>query len=214
MGEMVADEMTSEIERAFAAGAVSKITLVGHSLGGLVFRAALPHLKQFKEFFYSYIALGTPHLGYFHSNNKLLSLGIWVVGGVRGTPALKEISLSDSKAIEDTTLYDLSKGKGLDWFNSVILVGSTQDCYSPIESAIIQMSERLENSKIYKGLKKMQRSLTKKLRKCEVHRINVNYLMAEGSIDTYIGRKAHIQFIDNHELIKMIMFRYSHIFDD
>lgn len=52
MGEMVADEMTFEIEKAKTEGLVSKITLIGHSLGGLIFRAALPYLRNFKELFY------------------------------------------------------------------------------------------------------------------------------------------------------------------
>jgi len=51
----------------------------------------------------------------------------------------------------------------------------------------------------------MQKNLTKKLKDSIVHRINVNFLISEGSIDTYIGRKAHIQFIDNSELLKMII---------
>jgi len=127
MGEMVADEMTFEIEKAKAEGMLTKITLIGHSLGGLIFRAALPYLRQYKHVFHTYISLATPHLGYFDSGNRLLSLGMWLVGGVKGTPALNEIRLIDAKTMEGTTLYKLSKAKGLNWFKKVMLLGSTQD---------------------------------------------------------------------------------------
>lgn len=210
MGEMVADEMMAEIEKSI--NFISRITLVAHSLGGLIFRSALPHLCLYKELFHTLITLGTPHLGYFHSGNRLLSLGMWVVGGIKGTPALKEIRLLDSPQLKKTTVYKLSKGKGLNWFKNVILVGSTQDFYSPIESALIQMSDRVESNSQYKNLRKMQERLADKLSDCNVHRLNLNFLISEGSIDTYIGRKAHIQFIDNSELLKMLVYRFRDIF--
>jgi pimeloyl-ACP methyl ester carboxylesterase len=212
MGEIIADEMIFEIEKAKTEGIVTKITLIGHSLGGLIFRAALPYLRNFKEMFHSYISLATPHLGYFDSGNKLLSLGMWLVGGVKGTPSLNEIRLIDAKSIEETALYRLSKARGLNWFKTVILAGSTQDCYSPIESALIQLSERLEGHGNMHKLKNMHKHLIKKLQNWIVHKINVNFLISEGSIDTYIGRKAHIQFIDNSELLKMIVHTHSEIF--
>lgn len=137
---------------------------------------------------------------------------MWLVGGVKGTPALSEIRLTDSKSIEETALYRLSKARGLNWFKTVILAGSTQDCYSPIESALIELSERLEGHGSIHKLRHMHKHLIKKLHDCKVHRINVNFLISEGSIDTYIGRKAHIQFIDNSELLKMIVHSHSEIF--
>lgn len=209
---MIADEITSEIEKAKTQGLLTKISFIGHSLGGLTFRAALPHLKRYKDLFHTFITLATPHLGYFHSGNRLLSLGMWVVGGVKGTPVLNELRLLDAPNIEDTAIYRLSKGKGINWFKVVILAGSTQDCYSPIESALIQMSDRLKGNKLFRALRKMQQNLVEKLSECNVYRLNANFLISEGSIDTYIGRKAHIQFIDNSELLKMIVYRHGSIF--
>lgn len=40
-----------------------KIIFVGHSLGGLIIRNSLKHLLNYKDKFYAYISLNTPHLG-------------------------------------------------------------------------------------------------------------------------------------------------------
>ena len=33
-------------------------------MGGLIVRASLPYLKEYKDLFYSYLSMGSPHLGY------------------------------------------------------------------------------------------------------------------------------------------------------
>jgi len=90
---------------------------------------------------------------------------MWVVDFVSGSPSLSEIRLADDKEIEKTSLYKLSAGKGLDWFEVVVLVGSSQDLYSPQESALIQLSERLYDMTLADELVKMQARLSKKLSK-------------------------------------------------
>jgi hypothetical protein len=48
-------------------------------MGGLVVRAALPHLMSFRDQMYTYMSLGTPHLGYLVKNKATLvnSGSIW-----------------------------------------------------------------------------------------------------------------------------------------
>jgi triacylglycerol esterase/lipase EstA (alpha/beta hydrolase family) len=127
MADLVSDEITYHIELQLFKSKLSKITLIAHSLGGLVFRAALPHLSQFKHYFSSFITLATPHMGYFHSDSKLLSVGMWLFNGVKDAPSLKEIRLMDSKNINESTIYKLSEEIGLEWFENIVLVGSHQD---------------------------------------------------------------------------------------
>lgn len=40
-----------------------KISLIGHSLGGLIVRSSLVYLKKYKEKFETVITLNSPHLG-------------------------------------------------------------------------------------------------------------------------------------------------------
>jgi triacylglycerol esterase/lipase EstA (alpha/beta hydrolase family) len=56
---------------------LTKLTFVGHSLGGLIIRSALPRLEEFKGCFHGFVSLGSPHLGYLGSSNALISAGMW-----------------------------------------------------------------------------------------------------------------------------------------
>ena len=153
MSKLVAEEISTEIKKLWLIGNVNRVSFIAYSLGGVIIRAALTYLEEFKSLFSTYISLATPHMGCFYSGNKLLSLGMWVVNGLTRDQLLSEIRLSDENDIKETTLYSLSTLKGLDWFKVIVLVGSSQDWYSPLESALIQMSERINGLSIYNDLK-------------------------------------------------------------
>lgn len=116
LGKVAAKEMIYEIEKLKIYGPVEKITLVGYSLGGLILRAALKHMKKYKKLMHGFVTLATPHFGYFHTHSKLLSIGMWLIGGFKEIPSLNEIRHKDASNIEDTAIYKLSKAKGLEWF--------------------------------------------------------------------------------------------------
>lgn len=46
-----------------------------------------------------------------------------------------------------------------------------------------------------------------------MYRIDVNFNIEETSFDSMIGRTAHILFLENEELLKMIVARYKVIFN-
>ena len=54
---------------------LGRLSFIGHSLGGVVIRAALPYLRQFKDRMYTYITLSSPHLGYMYNSSKLVDAG-------------------------------------------------------------------------------------------------------------------------------------------
>jgi len=209
LGEIIAAEIKFKLQRYIDADKLECITLIGHSRGGLVVRAALPHLEEYSKYFHGLVTFATPHYGYIHSKSKLLSIGMWAVSRFTKDPTVGEMRLSDKSNIEECALYVLSNAKGLEWFKHVLLVGSSHDTYSPLESALIQFSERFsENSNI----KTICDNIQKKLKASKVTRVNVNFKFADSSIDTYIGRMGHIQFVENSELLKMIITRYDKIF--
>ena len=73
MGKRLAKEVTFHIETEYSnVERVEKITFIGHSLGGLIVRAALPHLERFKFQMNGFISLCSPHLGYIYKPSKLL----------------------------------------------------------------------------------------------------------------------------------------------
>ena len=90
-------------------GMLGRVTLIGHSLGGLVLRAALKHLEEFKDVFYGLVTLATPHYGYIHSVSKILSVGMWAFSKLTKNPTVSEMRLSDNINIEESTLYKLAE---------------------------------------------------------------------------------------------------------
>ena len=50
--------------------------------------------------------------------------------------AIKELNIEKNNS-ESRYLHDISTGEGLDWFNSVILVGAIDDSYVPLYSSLV-----------------------------------------------------------------------------
>lgn len=137
MGVRLAEEVKNYIQQFCPITCLARISFIGHSLGGLIIRAALPHLEEYKDKFYTYISLSSPHLGYMYNNNQLFNAGMWFLKKWRKSVSLTQLSMSDAKDVEDTCLYKLSTFQGLKWFQNVVLVCSWQDQYAPFDSARI-----------------------------------------------------------------------------
>lgn len=100
------------------------ITFIGHSLGGLIIRSALPHLDSYKHLMHSFISLGSPHLGYMYNTNSLINAGLWFLKSWKKSTCLQQLSMSDHSEKNQTYLYLLSNQQGLNWFKHVMFVGS------------------------------------------------------------------------------------------
>lgn len=48
-------------------------------MGGIIARAALPHLKEFWGQFGFYCSLSSPHLGYLSGADNMIKAGLWVM---------------------------------------------------------------------------------------------------------------------------------------
>ena len=86
---------------------------MGHSLGGLIIRAALPKLKAYKDRMFTYMSFGTPHLGCSNNNSTLVKTGLKFFSKVMGHKSLNEISLSDASDLKDCYLMKLSAAEVL-----------------------------------------------------------------------------------------------------
>lgn len=106
-------------------------------MGGLICRAAFPHLENLQAKFHTFISLGSPHLGYMYNSGKLFNAGMWFMKRWNKSIALSQLSMQDESQVEQTVLYRLSEMQGLAWFNHVVLVCSNQDSYVPFDSARI-----------------------------------------------------------------------------
>lgn len=103
---------------------LNKLSFLGHSLGGLIIRSALPYLQQFRSQFYGYMSMGSPHLGYMYNSNSLVSAGMWFLKNWKQSQCLQQLSMTDAQDKKQSYLYQLSKTQGLAWFKHIVFCSS------------------------------------------------------------------------------------------
>ena len=124
-----------------------KISFVGHSLGGIIIREALTHLKSLRQHFFSYVSLSVPHLGCRKNKSMLVSLGMKYLKRFKKDVVISQLQLDDEKDFKDTFLFRLASRDCLHWFKNILLVPSPQDSYAPYSSARIQPKKPSGQSK-------------------------------------------------------------------
>lgn len=175
MGEKLAIEIC-EFVRDFELEQDLLIHMVGHSLGGIIARAALAHLKGFQMG--SYVSFSSPHLSYLHGTKPVIETGMWFLRKFKKTYSLEQLSMSDSRELEDCFMYKLSKSGSLGRFRKAILISSFEDSYVPWHSARIQC---------YKGSVLERKSEVEATMVAnllggdleEIHRIDISYEIVE-----------------------------------
>ncbi|CAD8063859.1 unnamed protein product [Paramecium primaurelia] len=186
-----------------------RLSFIGHSLGGLIIRAALPQLREYKEFMHTYVSLGSPHCGYASSESVLVDTGLMMIQKWNKCKTLEELSQRDHKDVKNTYIYNLSKAEGLNWFNNVVVMSSFQDHYVPFHSALIQKIENVNDQKV----QAYNEIVSNILSKCgKIDRFDINFQITKKKLDKFIGRAAHIEFIDNLTLVKMFVYLYDEYF--
>ena len=211
MGKKLASEVKSYIKEWNNGLIFKKISFIGHSIGGVIIRAALPNLEEFKDKFWLYLSLSSPHLGYVFSDSTLIKTGMWVLKRWKGSKSLEQFMQNDNKDLNETCLYKLSEYNGLNWFKYVYLLSSHQDNYSPYESSRIQINN-LSNDKNADNYKNMACNILSKLTNNTLKRIDVNFVIQEKNFDTFIGRTAHIQFLENTDFMKIMFYSIEDLF--
>jgi len=214
MGGKLATEVQTYIAEYFPKNSLQKLSFIGHSMGGLIIRAALPLLADLKQKLHFYMSLSTPHLGYIHKTSKLIDFGICLLKLFKSSLSLSQLTLKDCKDRRMCALYSLSTFKGMEWFNHVFLFGSAQDEYAPLESARVQLSEEsLRRPKSGPILREMMHNIIASLPAESLHRVDVNFSLDQAGLDRVIGRAAHIQFLENSALMRTLVFGFPELFE-
>jgi len=190
-----------------------KISFIGHSMGGLIIRAALPYLQSLSDKFSFLITLSTPHLGYGYKSSTLVDAGMWFIKKFKKSLSMQQLTMSDDKTLESTCLYKLSKLEGIEWFKDLSFVSSFQDEYTPYESARVQVSTTANNDKNGVIMKRLSENLLSRVQADKIHRIDVDYKIKKKNLDTFIGRAAHIEMLDNESMINMILHSCASFFE-
>lgn len=159
------------------------------------------------------MSFSTPHLGVSAGDSKLVETGFNILTSWKQFTSLKQMGLKDSDNYKDAFLYHLSNQEGFNWFHEIILVSSPQDTYSPYDSSRIQLSKVNSSSKSTQDIYgSMVENINNKLRRHKIRRVDVCMKFAKSSLDTFIGRAAHIALITDGILLDALAVRYSSMF--
>ena len=116
------------------------------------------------------------------------------------------MTMSDAKPSTETFLYQLSERVGLNWFKLITFVGSYQDSYAPFDSARIEISSKSRSKEDTQS--RMVQNILRQLQIPKIIRVDVNFKISKKGLDSFIGRTAHIEFLENRTVIKMLVDRY------
>ena len=86
----------------------TKISFIGHSMGGVIIRSALPHLKNLSPSMHAFMSFSSPHLGYLYEPSALIQAGLWLLHAWQKTPSLEELCMRDHEDLRKSILYRLS----------------------------------------------------------------------------------------------------------
>jgi len=222
MGELLADEILKYVFSNCPAMLMNsetavhgKLSFIAHSAGGLIIRAALarPEMQPLLPRLHTLVTLSTPHLGNIFSSSFLVSAGMHVLNIIASKPngtepgLLCQLLCQDALELEETYLYKLSKSASIQNFQHVVLVWAHEDKYVPKHSALVQLTPDMnENTKQGKAYAAMVDNILSKISPERLHRINVFSNFEEKNIDTFIGRAAHISYLDSPRILNMLLF--------
>ena len=79
------------------------LNFVGHSMGGIVARTAVKHLrKNYFDQFGLFCSLSSPHLGYLNGVDGMIKAGLWAILKFKPIRSLQQLKMDDSKDMRQT----------------------------------------------------------------------------------------------------------------
>ena len=58
----------------------------------------------------------------------------------------------------------------------------------------------------------MAKNILSDLKSKMLFRLDINFKIKDKNLDSWIGRTAHIQFLENQQFMKMLIYRYKDFF--
>ncbi|CAI8599941.1 unnamed protein product [Vicia faba] len=229
MGQRLAQEVISfvksKMDKVTKYGILGdiKLSFVGHSMGNLIIRTAIADssMEPYLRHLHTYVSVSGPHLGYIYSSNSLFNSGMWFLKKLKGTQCIHQLTCTDDPDLQKTFLYKLCKKKTLEHFRNVILISSPQDGYVPYHSARIESCQAASHDTSKKG-KMFLEMLNACLDQIRANpserrvfmRCDVNFdATAHGkNLNSFIGRAAHIEFLDSDIFARFIMWSFPDLF--
>lgn len=212
--EILADNQAKEIDiliKHKLVDGINKLSFVCHSMGGLIIRAALPKLQQYKSKMHTVFTYGTPHLGCCKSKSFQVRIGMAFLRKFKRDKSIIEVSLADhNNNYDEALLYKLSSYEGLNWFKHVIFAGSQQDHYCPYYSSQCETIKGKED-KVSHAINQMSNNINSKINPESLIKLAFLFNNLKG-VEKMLGRVPHIQILDNPVLMQQIILLYKNYF--
>jgi len=109
MGIRLANEIKDYIKEWFPNNSLQKLSFIGHSMGGIIIRSALPLLEEYSKLMDLYWTFSSPHLGCFYQSSKLVGAGMWIMKKWKNSNALDQLVMNDNEDLKNTFMYKLSE---------------------------------------------------------------------------------------------------------
>ncbi|XP_010544041.1 PREDICTED: protein FAM135B isoform X2 [Tarenaya hassleriana] len=229
MGQRLAHEVVSFLKRKMDKYARYgrlkniKLSFVGHSIGNVIIRTAIADtlMEPYRKFLHTYLSLSGPHLGYLYSSNSLFNSGLWLLKKLKNTQCIHQLTLTDDPDLHNTFFYKLCKQKTMENFKNIILLSSPQDGYVPYHSARIESCQQasFDSSKRAMVFLEMLNDCMDQIRapneqqrvfiRCDV---NFDTTLYGRNLNSFIGRAAHIEFLESDVFARFIMWSFPHLF--
>ncbi|KAJ6817173.1 putative polygalacturonase [Iris pallida] len=229
MGSRLAEEVTTFLRKKmdklsrYGGCRDIKLSFVGHSIGNIIIRSALTEslMGPFLKHLYTYMSVSGPHLGYWYSSNSLFNSGLWLLKKLKGAQCIHQLTFSDDPDLQNTFFYKLCKQKTLENFKNIILLSSPQDGYVPYHSARIELchASASDQSKKAQVFLEMLNNCLDQIRapsseqrtfmRCDV---NFDQSTQGKNLNTFIGRAAHIEFLETDTFVRFIMWSFPELF--
>merc|ERR1719336_1500802 len=173
MGQRLAQEVVNYICDWCPGSALGRLSFVAHSMGGLITRAALPLLHEYSSKMFTFLTFSSSHLGILQDKISLFNTGFWVLKKWRQSTFLQQVSMTDHDDPRETLLYKLSKGKGLEFFQNVVLVSCYEDQYGPLQSARAEICPEWDSQPDKDVYREMVRNIWGPVKQDRVRRFDV-----------------------------------------
>ncbi|XP_055960242.1 uncharacterized protein LOC126673897 isoform X2 [Mercurialis annua] len=229
MGLRLAEEVISflrrKVEKFSKSGGLReiRISFVGHSIGNVIIRAALAErtMEPFRRYLYTYVSISGPQLGYLYSSNSLFNSGMWFMKKFKGTQCIHQLTFTDDPIFQKTFFYKLCEKKTLENFRHIILISSPQDGYVPYHSSRLELcrSASMDYSKKGRAFLEMLNNCLDQIRaptsdqrvfmRCDVNFDTSSY---GKNFNSFIGRAAHIEFLESDVFVRFIMWSFPELF--
>ena len=212
LGDNLAEEVIHYLHDVKVPKHRLKLSFIGHSMGGLILRAALPALKDYKACMHSFTTFSSPHIGIVYTDNLMLKFGKWVLKKLQKSTSFNQMTMKDSKDYKETFIYRLSQANGLDWFKHVLLFSCGDDPYVPVDSAGIFIPPLSVGTNKELNFREIVENILKNISVNKLIRIDVNFKYRQVLDSCVCCGNRHIDFLDDPCFIKMFCYSMPGLF--